>query len=131
MPQYVALIHKDPDSDYGVSFPDLPGCVTAGSSLDEARTLAEEALSFHLDGLTQDGDAVPEPSSLDAIMSDIDNRSGVAILVAAPGRSPRSVSIDVTFPEEMLGDIDRYAQSQGLTRSGFLARAAKRLIEAG
>jgi predicted RNase H-like HicB family nuclease len=48
MRQYIALIHKDAGSDYGVSFPDLPGCVTAGLDLDDARRMAEEALALHL-----------------------------------------------------------------------------------
>ena len=47
MRQYIALIHKDTDSDYGVSFPDVPGCVTAGLDLDDARSMAEEALALH------------------------------------------------------------------------------------
>ena len=51
MSQYIGLIHKDADSDYGVSFPDFPGAVTAGSTLDEARAMAEEALPFHIDGM--------------------------------------------------------------------------------
>jgi predicted RNase H-like HicB family nuclease len=46
MCQFIALIHKDADSDYGVSFPDLPGCVTAGATLDEARDMAAEALHW-------------------------------------------------------------------------------------
>jgi len=41
MRAYIALIHKEPDSDYGVSFPDLPGCISAGLTLDEARAMAE------------------------------------------------------------------------------------------
>jgi predicted RNase H-like HicB family nuclease len=61
MRQYIALIHKDADSDFGVSFPDLPGCVTAGATLDEARDMAEEALALHIEGLEQDGEAIPEP----------------------------------------------------------------------
>ena len=68
MRQYIALIHKDADSDFGVSFPDLPGCVTAGATLDEARDMAEEALALHIEGLEQDGEAIPEPSSLEAVM---------------------------------------------------------------
>ncbi len=51
MRQYIALIHKDADSDYGVSLPDLPGVITAGSTLDEARDMAAEALALHLEGL--------------------------------------------------------------------------------
>jgi predicted RNase H-like HicB family nuclease len=42
----------------------LPGCVTAGATLDEARDMAEEALALHIEGLEQDGEAIPEPSSL-------------------------------------------------------------------
>jgi predicted RNase H-like HicB family nuclease len=84
MREYPALIHKAPDTDYGVSFPDLPGCITAGSTLDEARAMAEEVLAVHVAGMLEDGEALPEPSSLDAIMRDPDNRDAVAILVTAP-----------------------------------------------
>ena len=62
---YIGLIHKDPDSDYSVSFPDLLGCITAGITLDEAREFASEALALHLDGMAADGEAIPEPSSLE------------------------------------------------------------------
>lgn len=81
MGQYIALIHKDADSDYGVSFPDFPGCISAGSTLDEARAMGAEALAMHIEGLLEDGEAVPEPSSLEAIMRDPDNRDGVAVLI--------------------------------------------------
>ena len=49
MQTYIALVHKEPNSDFGVSFPDLPGCVTAGKTLDEARAFASEALELHLE----------------------------------------------------------------------------------
>jgi predicted RNase H-like HicB family nuclease len=126
MRQYIALIHKEADSDYGVSFPDFPGCIAAGATLDEARDMAEQALAFHLDGLEQDGEALPEPSSLETVMGDPENRDGVAILVPAPNRPARSVRINITLPADVLSEIDRYAEAHGLTRSGFLARAAKR-----
>ena len=64
MRQYIALIHKDAESDFGVSFPDLPGCVTAGATLDEARDMAAEALALHLEGLSEDGEAIPEPGTV-------------------------------------------------------------------
>jgi predicted RNase H-like HicB family nuclease len=126
MRNYIGLIHKDADSDFGVSFPDFPGVVTAGTDLDDARRLAEEALAFHVEGLVEDGEAVPEPSSLDAVMADPDNRNGVAILVSLKGESRKSVRTNVTLSEDVLNAIDAYAESQGLTRSGFLARAARR-----
>ena len=130
MRQYIALIHKDATSDFGVSFPDLPGCVTAGASLDEARDMAREALAFHLEGMAEDGEAIPEPSSLEAVMADAVNRDGVAILVPAPERAAKSIRVNVTLPEDVLQAIDRHAQAHGLTRSGFLASAAKRALAA-
>lgn len=129
MAQYIALIHKDADSDYGVSFPDLPGCITAGETLDEARVFAEEALALHLEGLAEDGEAIPEPSSLEVVMSDPDNRDGVAILVRADARS-RAVRVNITLPEDALREIDTYAEANGYTRSGFLAQAARQMMKA-
>jgi predicted RNase H-like HicB family nuclease len=129
MVQFIALIHKEADSDYGVHFPDLPGLVTAGSTLDEARAFAEEALALHLEGMAEDGLPVPEPSSLEAVMADPDNRDGVAILVRAETRS-RAVRVNITLPEDALRDIDAYAEAHGYTRSGFLAQAARKAMQA-
>jgi predicted RNase H-like HicB family nuclease len=126
--QYIALIHKDPGSDFGVSFPDFPGCGSAGSTLDEARDMATEALALHLKGLEEDGETLPEPSSLQEVMSDAENRGGVAILVAAPLRAVKAIRINVTMPEAVLSEIDAYAEARGFTRSGFLARAARKFI---
>lgn len=129
MNRYIALIHKEPGSDYGVSFPDFPGVITAGATLDEARAMAEEALGFHLDGLMEDGETIPLPSSLEQVMADAGNRDGVAILVAVRTPSARAVRVNVTLPEDVLAKIDNYASEHGFTRSGFLARAARRAIE--
>jgi predicted RNase H-like HicB family nuclease len=125
MRQYIGLIHKDAESDYGVSFPDFPGVVTAGRTLDEARTLAEEALSFHLEGMVEDGQPIPEPSSLDAVMADHENRNAIAVLVATRDEPTPTARVNITLPRELLAEIDRYARAHGLTRSTFLARAAK------
>jgi len=130
MREYIALIHKDPDSDYGVSFPDLPGCVTAGSTLDEARMMAVEVLALHLEGLAADNEPAPEPSSLETIMADIENRGGVAVLVPAPAPVPRIVRVNITLPAEILEEIDRRAERDGFTRSGFLAQAARKALAA-
>jgi predicted RNase H-like HicB family nuclease len=84
MSRYAALIHKDAGSDYGVSFPDFPGLITAGRTLDEACKMAEEALAFHIGGMLEDCAPIPEASSLEAVMADPVNRDGVAILVTGP-----------------------------------------------
>jgi predicted RNase H-like HicB family nuclease len=128
MRHYIGLIHKVADSDFGVSFPDLPGVVTAGTTLDEARELAEEALALHIEGLVDDGEVIPEPSTLEQVMSDPDNRSGVAILVSVKSDQPKVVRVNVTLPEDILEQIDEYAQAHGFTRSGLLVQAAKKLI---
>ncbi|NVN84722.1 MAG: type II toxin-antitoxin system HicB family antitoxin [Rhodopseudomonas sp.] len=130
MRHYIALIHKDEGSDYGVSFPDLPGVISAGRTLDEARDMAAEALALHLQGMAEDGDAVPEPSTLESIMQNPQNRNGVAVLVPVIPPAVRSVRINITLPADILEQIDAYAEREGFTRSGFLAQAAKKSMAA-
>jgi len=128
MRQYIGLIHKEADSDYGISFPDLPGLITAGKTLDEARDMGTEALALHLEGLSEDGEAAPGPSSLEEIMKDAQNKDGVAVLIAVPAMEVKSVRINVTMPADVLDQIDKYAEREGFTRSGFLAQAAKKAM---
>jgi predicted RNase H-like HicB family nuclease len=130
MRQYIALIHKDADSNYGVLFPDLPGVITAGRTLDEARDMAIEALAFHLEDAVTDGKALPAPSSLEDIMSVAHSRNGVAVLVPAPAPEVKTVRVNLTFPADVLSEIDKYAERLGFTRAGFLAQAAKKLMMA-
>ena len=78
--EYIAYLHKDKNSDYGVSFPDFPGCITAGSTLEEARRMAGEALAFHVAGMREDGEAIPKPSSLDDLRCDPALKGAVAFL---------------------------------------------------
>lgn len=125
MRAYIALIHKDEDSDFGVSFPDLPGVITAGTTLDEARAMAAEALAFHLEGLAADSEAIPEPSSLEAIMADAINRDGVAVLIDPPKSAGKAIRLNITLADDLVERIDQHAAAHGLTRSGFLARAAR------
>lgn len=84
MRPYIALIHKDPDSEFGISFPDFPGCISAAGSADEARVMAVEALALHIAGMIEDDLEIPQPSSLDEVLSNPDNRDGLAVLVEAP-----------------------------------------------
>lgn len=129
MRNYIALIHKDLDSDYGVSFPDFPGVITAGTDLDDARRMAQEALELHVEGMIADGEAIPEPSSLEAVMAVDANRDGVAVLIPLKTTARKAVRLNITLPEDVLEKIDAYAEAHGLTRSGFLAQAAKRQMQ--
>lgn len=120
MADYIALIHKDADSDYGVSFPDFPGCITAGSTLDEARAMAAEALAFHIEGMREDGQETPSPSLLAEVMRERTSRDAVAFLVTMPDQPERNVRVNVMLPEGLLRQIDARTDN----RSKFLAQAA-------
>ena len=124
MTAYIALLRKDSDSDFGVDFPDFPGCITAGTTLDEARKMAVEALEFHIEGMVADREPVPEPSSLSAIMADRENRDAVAFLVDVATRPAKAVRINVMLPEDLLQAIDRTTTN----RSRFLAEAARQKL---
>ena len=70
MTNYIAVIHKEKQSDFGVSFPDFPGCITAGRTVDEAREMAEEALRGHITMMVDDRLAMPLPSRPEDILKD-------------------------------------------------------------
>ena len=125
MTAYIALLRKDTRSDYGVDFPDFPGCITAGRALEEARRMAEEALAFHVEGMRHDGEAIPPPSSMDAVMADRHNRNAVAFLVDLPAHSRRAIRINVSLPEDVVQSIDRVSAN----RSRFLAEAARERLK--
>lgn len=125
---YIALLRKGPKTDYGVNFPDLPGLATAGRTLDEALARAGEALAFYLDSLAEEGAAIPAPSELETVMSDPENRDGVAVLLPAPAPKTRAVQVTITMDEKLLVAVNRRAENIGMTRSGFLAEGARRLL---
>lgn len=128
MPSYIAIIHKDPDSDYGVSFPDFPGCITAGNTLDESKDMAQEALSGHIQCMLDDGEEIPPPASLDIVMANPDFADGVAFLVTVSLSLRKVLRVNISIPEYDLRQIDAAAKARGLTRSAFLVKAAKREI---
>ena len=126
MGNYIAVVHKEPKSDFGVSFPDFPGCITAGSSIDEAKDMAHDALSLHIKGMLEDGENIPTPSKLEDIMDDPDYSDAAAILVVSvSAEKPRSVRVNITVPEDMLRKIDTVAKKRGMSRSSFLVHAAQ------
>jgi predicted RNase H-like HicB family nuclease len=121
---YLAYLHKDAKSDFGVSFPDFPGCITAGKSLEEARRRAPEALAFHVAGMLGDGQKIPKPSTLDDLADDPDRKGAVAFLVTAELPKQKAVRINITARQNQLDLIDRLARQAGLTRSAYIVRSA-------
>jgi predicted RNase H-like HicB family nuclease len=122
---YIAIIHKEGKSDFGVSFPDFAGCVTAGSTLQEARVNAVEALALHVKGMIEDGESLPEPSTLDEVMEDDDFKDGVAFIVGLE-MPDKVVRVNITVTESDLKKIDTAAKKNGMNRSSFLVQNALR-----
>ena len=121
MTAFTALLRKEATSDFGVDFPDFPGCVTAGTTLEQGRLMAAEALALHIEGMVEDGEPLPVPSTLDTIMDDIANRDAVAFLVETAARPAKAVRVNVMLPEDVVSEIDRVTNN----RSRFLAEAAR------
>ncbi len=129
MANYIAIVHKDDKTDFGVSFPDFPGCVTAGQTVDEAKDLAQEALALHIKGMIEDGEQLPSPSKLEDIMADADYADAIAYLVVSiPDTKPRTVRVNITVPEMTLKQIDAAAKKRGMSRSSFLVHLAQNAI---
>ena len=129
MANYIAVVHKDAKSDFGVSFPDFPGCITAGSSIDEVKDMAHDALSLHIKGMVEDGETIPAPAKLEDIMDNPDYSDAAAFLIVSVSESkPQTVRVNITVPEDMLRKIDTIAKKRGMSRSSFLVHAAKNAI---
>jgi predicted RNase H-like HicB family nuclease len=87
MTGYIALVHKDEGTSYGVSFPDVPGCISAGDTFEEAVTNAAEALAGHFELMTADGDAIPSPRSFEQLKHDpefIEDSANAIITMVMP-----------------------------------------------
>ena len=129
---FPVFIFKDKTSDYGVIVPGLPGCYSAGGTMDEAITNAREAIELHLDGMVADGLVIPEQRGIDAYKKKL-KAGGIAAVVevdTTPYEAKHSERVNVTFPKPLLSKIDKASESLGMTRSGFLQKAAKNLIGA-
>jgi predicted RNase H-like HicB family nuclease len=127
MTEYIAIIHKEADSDFGASFPDLRGCISAAGTLEELRVMIAESLGLHIEGMIEDGEALPKPSPLDKVVKSKDYADAVAVMVVkAPETTDATVRVNITLPEKTLASIDRKAAAKGMSRSSFLAKAAER-----
>lgn len=123
--RYPVVIHKDPDSDYGVTVPDLPGCFSAGETMDDALVQAVEGIECHLEGLLLDNEPMPTPRAIEIHRKNPDYADGVWALVNVDLAkiSGKARRVNVTLPERVLAIIDQYALQHGETRSGLIAEA--------
>ena len=129
----VAIEYGDENTAFGVVVPDVPGCFSAGDTLDEALENAAEAIEAHLELLAEDGEVAPEPNSVQ-VWADNPEYKGYMWGVVQIDETPflgRSEKINVTLPTLVMRKIDEYTQThkQYKNRSQFLAVAARRLLE--
>ena len=105
MSGYIALVHKDEGTSYGVSFPDVLGCISTGDTFEDAVANAAEALAFHFAGMREDGDTIPAPRSFDELKRDpefVEKSANATVTVIEPrmettkGKKARTWSRDLT-----------------------------------
>jgi predicted RNase H-like HicB family nuclease len=123
--RYPVVLHKDSSSAYGVTVPDLPGCFSAGDTMEDALGNVVEAIECHLEGLLFDGDVIPEAQSVEVHQKNKNFRGGTWALVSVDlsRLASKAKRINITLPERVLALVDEQAKREGESRSGLLARA--------
>ena len=111
---------------FGVVVPDLPGCFSAGDTLDEAMDNAREAIELWLEVAIDDGMPVPEATSLAAHQANAEYAGWTWALVTVDlaSLSDKAERINITLPSRVLRRIDQAAKAAGESRSGYIARRA-------
>jgi len=116
---YPAIVERAGDG-FSVYFPDLPGCTSAGASVNEALVNATEALEGYLEVSAEHGDAIAEPSELDTIVGDPEGQE-VARSIVRGEKPGRALRVQISLDEQLLARVDRVAKN----RSGFIADALR------
>jgi predicted RNase H-like HicB family nuclease len=132
MSRYVALVDGHAGA-YGVVVPDLPGCSSGGATIDEALMNTQEAVSLWADEMLAQGGDIPAPRTMEAALADaviaaaIGDGAALALvpLVRHSGQPTRA---NISLDRGLLEAIDQAAAARGLTRSAFLATAAREKI---
>ncbi|MEO5640889.1 MAG: type II toxin-antitoxin system HicB family antitoxin [Sphingomicrobium sp.] len=120
----VAIEAGSDTSAFGIVVPDLPGCFSAGDTLDEAMSGAEEAVAAWLDAALDAGMAIPAPSSLDSLCLD-PHYAGWSFAVVSLDPAlldDSSERVNITLPRRVLKRLDALARAAGETRSGYIAQ---------
>ncbi len=126
---YPLYVHHDPGSAYGGIFPDFPGCFTAADELADLPRMAQEAVEAFFEGEDME---IPPPSDIDRWKDDEDLQGGFWLLVEIDLAqvNAKPVRLNISLPAHLVQRIDRAAEAEHMSRSGFLARAAQRAMAA-
>ena len=127
--KYPVIIHKDDNTGYGVTIPDIPGCFAYGDTQEEAILNIQEAVELYYNG--EDISEPPTPSKMDDLLeSDLYTRDSFLYLsdIDFAFIAPKTQRINITVPEYKLIKIDRAAKARGISRSAFFVDSAEQLI---
>ncbi|WP_319575917.1 type II toxin-antitoxin system HicB family antitoxin [uncultured Desulfobacter sp.] len=127
--KYPVIIHKDDETGYGVTIPDIPGCFSYGDTQEEAILNIQEAVELYYHG--EDVSEPPVPSQMaDLLNSDLYTRDSFLYLADIDFAfiAPKTQRINITVPEYKLIRIDRAAKARGLSRSAFFVDCAEQHI---
>ena len=124
----VAIETGNESQAFGVIVPDLPGCFSAGDTLDEALTAAEEAAAAWIDAKLDAGGAIPAASSLDTLRELRDYAGWTfGIITLDPALLDDTIErINITLPRRVLKRLDALARAAGESRSGYIAQRTLR-----
>ncbi len=125
---YPVYVHHDEGSAYGATLPDIPGCFAASDELQGLPAAVQEAIEVYF----EDEDlAVPPPSDPERWIGQEGYEGGYWMLVDVDLTRvrPRAVRVNISFPQSLLEEVDRDAERAHMTRSGFLASAARRALD--
>jgi predicted RNase H-like HicB family nuclease len=133
MTRYIGLIDGTPPV-VGVVIPDLPGCTSGGKTYDEACRNSIEAVRLWAEDALAKNESLPAPSTMDSLKDDPEivaqlNEGAVFALIPLVLDSGRPARANLSFDAGLLEAIDEAAAERGLTRSAFLASAARAKIE--
>lgn len=120
----IAIEAGDENTAFGVVVPDLPGCFSAGDTLDEAMTNAEEAVALWIDATLDAGGAIPAPSGLEALRQNPEFTGWTfGVVTIDPALLDDATErVNITLPRRVLKRLDALARAAGESRSGFIAQ---------
>jgi len=127
----IAIEPGDSKHAFGVAVPDLPGCLSAGDTLDEAMGNAVEAIELMIETMIDDCQQIPVPKGIAEHQKNPDYKNWVWAIVDVPVEKffGPAEKINITVPQAILTHIDSYAKSHGMSRSGFLVEAARSAMQ--
>lgn len=122
----VAIEAGDAEHAWGVTVPDLPGCFSAGDTIEEALDNAKEAILLHVEGMLDDGQSVTEAGSIEQYQKkrEFKNRVWALVEVDLSELEDTIERVNITLPRRVLHKLDAAARAAGESRSGYIAHLA-------